>query len=685
MVRKRRKNSAFVELARRIGLISIFLCFLGGNSAATFSVFTQDQRYIIAQININQTKSFMKFNHIFSLAMVVLLFCVGKTSAQNAPSLYMPLNIKDCYEKGTRSDDGKPGAAYWQNKANYLIDVSVDIPNKTVNGSVSITYTNNSPDTLKTIRLKMAHDLWKKGNPRNYPLPVQDIGDGMVVSNVQIDGSSKFQRAPIQSSTFLNLFPKQALAPGGQMEISMDWSYVAPSSPGTPRECVCDSTTWFLAYWYPQVAVYDDLHGWASVPYNGMQEMYNDFSDYEVNITVPADIMVWSTGEWANPGEVLKPKFLSRFKEAQRSKEVVSIFSKEDYERGKPFFKKSSGTHTYVYKAQNVPDFAFALSNYYLWDAHTITVDANTGRKALVAAAYNPASEDYYEVCEIAGKGIKLMSEWLPGYPYPYPAMTVFNGDDGMEFPMMCNDVSTAPRSPIGLTVHESSHTYFPFMMGINEQYYAWMDEGWAAFFDVLVTDSVAGKPQGSLRNYPDYAGTDGDMPPMVPSCQLGTAYRVASYNRPQAAYMNLYQMLGYETFHKCMVEYMDRWKGKHPQPFDFFNTWNEVSGQNLNWFWKPWFFDWGYPDLAVEGLQSTGRGEEVIIKNSGTMPMSVFGTIEFEDGSTQNIRLTSEVWKSGNQTVKVQIPADKKVVKVQIGDPHVSDKFESNNIWMRG
>jgi hypothetical protein len=258
--------------------------------------------------------------------------------------------------------------------------------------------------------------------------------------------------------------------------------------------------------------------------------------------------------------------------------------------------------------------------------------------------------------------------------------MTVFNGDDGMEFPMMCNDVSTHPRSPIGLTVHEMSHSYFPFMMGINEQYYAWMDEGWAAFFDVLVTDSVAGKEQGRLRNYWDYAGTDMDMPPMTPSRQLGSAYRVASYNRPQAAYMALYQMLGYERFHGCMVEYMNRWKGKHPQPYDFFNTWNAAAGENLNWFWKPWFFDWGYPDLAVGTVDSDG----VVIENRGTMPMSVIGEIEYTDGSKDVFNRTAAVWKTGNLSISIPVSAGKTVKKVLLGHSHVSDTVKENNVWER-
>lgn len=612
-----------------------------------------------------------------NLLFACTAICIWATTSLSAQNLYMFRNIQKSYENGTRALDGHPGPKYWQNHAAYSIDVAIDLPTREVRGSAAIRYFNESPDTLKMIRLKLAHDLWRKNSQRAYELAASDINDGVDIRQVRVRNAvvENFR----QTNTFLNITLEQGLPPGQSIDLGVDWTHVAPAARSAPRECVCDSTTWFLAYWYPQVAVYDDLHGWADMPYNGMQEMYNDFSDYEVRITVPGNVMVWATGIWQNPEALLTPDFLNRYNTALASTEVIKIFAPEDYARNTAFFK-NRGKHTFVYKAAGVPDFAFGFSDHYLWDARSALVDPGTGRTALASAAYDPKSEDYYEVCQVAAKGLEVMSTFLPGYPYPYPRMTVFNGDDGMEFPMMCNDASTHPRSPVTLTVHEMSHTYFPFMMGINEQYYAWMDEGWAAFFDVLVSDSLAGKSLGRLRNYWDYAGTDMDMPPMTPSRQLGSGYRVASYNRPQAAYLNLYQMLGYERFHRCMVEYMDRWKGKHPQPHDFFYTWNDAAGENLNWFWKPWFFDWGFPDLAVGRVDVDG----IVIENRGTMPMTVSGSIEFSDGTTERFLRTAEVWKPGNVSTTIPVAAGKTVKRVALDDPHVSDTVRENNFWER-
>lgn len=612
--------------------------------------------------------------------VVSVLLLLFTSIAQYGQSLYMPRNIQKAYDNQTRSQDGRPGVQYWQNRAVYNIDVAVDLATRGVTGKADIQYFNNSPDTLKIIRIKLAHDLWRKNGQRSYDLPADAVTDGVEIRQVLLDGKPVDPENQRQSGTFLTIIPAQPLPPGQSIRLDIDWFHFMPLAQGAPREGAYDSTTWFSAYWYPQIAVYDDLHGWASVPYDGLVEMYNDFSDYDVRLTVPGSIMVWATGIWENPAELLQPEFLRRYQSALNATEVVKIFSPEDFAAGTPIFKPAE-THTFRYKAEAVPDFAFAFSDHYLWDATSALVDPATGRRALVSAAYNPASTDYYEVCRVAADGLQLMSTWLPGYPYPYPRMTVFNGSGGMEFPMMCNDGSSAPRSPVGLTVHETAHTYFPFMMGINEQYYAWMDEGWAAFFDVFVTDSVAGKSLGRLRNYPDFAGTDNDMPPMTPAFNLDrTAYRVASYNRPQAAYVTLYQMLGYERFHRCMVEYMNRWKGKHPQPFDFFNTWNEAAGENLNWFWKPWFFDWGYPDLAVQQVDKNG----VIIENTGTMPVSVRGEIEYTDGTKEKFQRTAEVWKTGGKTILIPVSNGKSIGKVTLGDPHVSDTVDENNTWIR-
>ena len=517
--------------------------------------------------------------------------------------------------------------------------------------------------------------------------------EGVRIDALTYNGQPVDDNGRRRNGTFLDIdLKKTPLPPKTTATLTVKWSYVLPAGEDAARECVCDSTTFFVPYWYPQIAVYDDLRGWADAQYTGQYEFYHDFADYDVTVSLPPGFQVWATGEWQNAAEVLEKTYLDRWKKAQTAAEVISVFSEKELQAGGVYRKKQpaessilsagSGLVAFRFKATDVPDFVFAASDHYNWDATSVVVDDKTGRRTFVSAAYSTSATDYPQVARIAADGIRLMSTWLPGYPFPYPVMTVFNGNDGMEYPMMCNDASTAPRSPMTLTVHEVSHTYFPFMMGINEQDYAWMDEGWASFFDYMLSDSLSGHTLGQVRGYSAIAGTDNDVPPMVKSRNLSSAYRNASYQRPQNAYFTLLDLLGYEKFHQCMTEYMNRWKGRHPAPFDFFNTWNDVSGQNLDWFWKPWFFEWGYPNLGIQSVvkDESANAQAVVIERKGNIPVPVHLEVEYTDGSKQTFHHTAAVWKDGTQTFRVVCAAGKSVKNVRLGNRTIPDTDQKDN-----
>ncbi len=616
--------------------------------------------------------------------LLIVLFLSFGAAISAQTNLFVPRNYLKSYEKATRSWDGKPGANYWQNRANYVISASLEPVTRLLSGEETVTYFNNSPDTLKVIRIKLQHDRYRKGASRAFDVTASDVSDeGVIIRYLGWNGQEVDSRNYTRAQTFLDIsLRNKPLAPGSNATLSVKWSYTLPAGEDAARECVCDSTTFFVAYWYPQIAVYDDLNGWASYPYTGLQEFYNDFSDYDVSITLPQGFQAWASGEWQNVEELFTTTYLERWNKAHTSSEVSSIFSEKELNSGGVYKKKQPST--FHFKATDIPDFAFAASNHNNWDATSVVVDDKTGRRTFVSAVYNSASSDYPQVTRIAADGIRLMSTWIPGYPFPYPCMTVFNGNDGMEYPMMCNDASTAPNSPMTLTVHEVSHTYFPFMMGINEQDYAWMDEGWAAFFDYQLSDSLSNHTLGGVRPYSAIAGTDNDVPPMVKSRNLSTAYRNASYQRPQNAYFTLLDLLGYDKFHTCMTAYMDRWKGKHPAPFDFFQTWNQVSGENLDWFWKEWFFEWGYPDLAIEGVitDEAAHCQVVIIDRKGTIPVPIHLALVYTDDSKEVIHHTAAVWKNGQQNFKVSCPAGKKIKSIELGTRTIPDVNLKDNKW---
>ena len=382
---------------------------------------------------------------------------------------------------------------------------------------------------------------------------------------------------------------------------------------------------------------------------------------------------------------MLQPAILKRWTEAHSSAEIISIFREAELKEGKVFQKAKKNVFHFI--ATDVPDFTFAVSNHYNWDATAVVVDDTTGRRTFISAAYDSKSKDFLKVARIASDGVRLMSTYLPGYPFPYPSLTVFNGNDGMEYPMMINDASTSEEGVMGLTVHEAAHTYFPFMMGINEQYYAWMDEGWANFFEHFISDSLS-HTKTLIRG--TSFGNDLDVPPMVASKNLsGRTYTFESYTRPQLAYTQLLDLLGYETFHKCMSTYMDRWKGKHPGPYEFFNTFNDVSGQNLNWFWKPWFFEFGYPDLAIgsvariDNALGSSNQQVVYVDNRGNIPVPIHLTFYYTDGSKEERHQTADIWKNDKRkTAPFDTSLGKTLKKVVLGGKTIPDSKPKDNSW---
>jgi hypothetical protein len=627
-------------------------------------------------------------NKLYTMLRSLLLglfLLVSLASSLAQTTLFVPRNYQKPYARGTRSWDGKPGPNYWQNRANYVIRATLDPKTRRLSGEETIAYTNNSPDSLKSIRLKLQHDRYRKGAQRAYDVTASDVSDeGTSIESLTYNGANVDEKRRSRSATFLDISLKDSpLPPKTSATLTVKWSYTLPAGEDAAREYARDSSVFFVPYWYPQIAVYDDLNGWASHPYTGLQEFYNEFGDYDVAVTMPRGFQVWATGEWQNAAELLEKNYLDRWEEAHASAEVISVFSEKELQTG-GVYRASKGGSTFRFKASDVPDFAFAASDRYNWDATSVVVDDATGRRTFVNAAYDTKSTDYPQVARIAADGIRLMSTYLPGYPFPYPSMTVFNGNDGMEYPMMCNDVSTAPNSPMTLTVHEVSHTYFPFMMGINEQDHAWMDEGWAAFFDFKLSDSLSNHTIGGVRPYSSVAGTENDVPPMVRSRNLGTAYRNAAYQRPQNAYLTLLDVLGYEKFHACMTAYMDRWKGKHPAPFDFFQTWNDVSGQNLDWFWRPWFFDWGYPDLGIQGVvrDEAANCQVVVVGRSGNIPVPVHLVVEYADGSKETFHQSAAVWRDGKQQVRVACPPGKQPKSAKLGLKTIPDAEPKDNTW---
>lgn len=614
--------------------------------------------------------------------IISILLIVSSILAQ-PHQFYMSKPVQKAYENGTRSFDGNPGGDYWQNRADYEIEVSIDPWKKEVNGSLLVNYFNESPDTLTKIVMRLYQDFYKKGNNRDFQISTEAVHDGVDIKRVSVRGNELVTSEGTQnisrSGTNMHISLDEPLNPGEEIAIEVGWSFIIPTK-STVRLGAYSDTSMFVAYWYPQVAVYDDVDGWDEGSYTGLTEMYNDFSNFKVHITAPQNYVVWGTGVLQNPKEVLNEKFLERYNKALQSESTVNIITLDNKNEEVTIGEYS----TWIYEAENVPDFAFATAKNYLWDASTVFL--NSGKKVFVDACYKRDAKNFDRVEYILNEAVKFHSYEMPGVIFPFPAVSVFNGSGGMEFPMMINDGETSTyESTVGLTMHELAHTYFPFYMGTNERRYAFMDEGWAVFLPVEKQNEL-GNYNSMERRYGRYgaqAKSITAVPPMVPSFALDrTSYRMASYTRPGAAYFALQEQLGEEVFLKGLQEFIHRWNGKHPTPYDMFFTFNEVSGQDLNWFWENWFFDFGVAEMELTSFEIVDGKKTATIKNNGGLFVPVILNIYYKDGTEEELIRKPEVWKNGNNEIAVELNAEKKITMISLGHdnhPNISEKTKLN------
>jgi hypothetical protein len=619
--------------------------------------------------------------NILLIKIIFILLLSNNSFPQS--SLYIPLNIKKAYDKETRSYDGKTGPKYWQNRSDYKIEVRIEPETRMLHGKETIKYFNNSPNKLKYIVINLYQDLNKYGNIRMRSLRKEALSDGVNIENIEINGAKVGNWKQQRYGTNLFLYLPESLQTGDNITFYIEWNFIIPKGSNI-RMGTYGPSTFMVAYWYPQISVYDDVDGWDRIDYTGEQEFYSDYSNYDVSVTVPNNVCVWATGVLQNPEDVMTTKYYERYNKALESNTVINIINKEDLAKGN-IFNQETKYNIWHYKAENVTDFAFAMSGSYLWDAVSLRVEE--GRNVLISAAYNPDSQDFYEVAEISRVTIDMLSNDFPAVPFPYPRFTVFNGSGGMEYPMMANDGTRYSKSStVNVTSHEISHTYFPFYVGTNEKKYAWMDEGWAQVLPIKIQDSLAEGNDQAYRNVSRYlfnAGGEMEMPMMTPSNLLTyPTLGTASYFRPAVAYLILRDILGEEVFGNALREYIDRWKGKHPMPYDFFFTFNDVTGENLDWFWKLWFFERGYPDLAIKDVMHTGSKVKIIVERVGLLPIPIELKLIADDFSEIIIHNDASIWKNGDKEIIIKKDTNKKIIKVELGSILIPDVNKKNNVF---
>ena len=618
---------------------------------------------------------------------IIAALALLSTSANRATAqqLYTPRAIASTYAHGTRSLDGRPGPNYWQNRARYTITLTALPPDRTVRGTEEIVYANNSPDTLHGVVIKLLLNIHKPGAPREGGASPEYLTSGVQIDRFAANGKTQQWRDGVR--TWQNVALPTPLAPHDSVHLSFDWHYQI--SLEANREGMIDSTTYFLAYFYPRVAVYDDYNGWDRIDFTDQQEFYSDFNDYDVTVRVPANYVVWGTGTLLNSAEVLQPETQRRFQASLTSDQTVHVATRG--ELAAHTVTAAGPVNSWRFRAANVPDMTFGVSDHYVWDAASVVVDDATRRRASVQAAFNDTAADYHHMVGYARHALDWLSHHWPGVPYPYEKTTVFQGPAGMEYPMMANDESY-PDTVFSRFVaeHEIAHTYFPFYMGINESRYGFMDEGWATTFEYLIGQADVGPERAAsffkqfrVNGWIQDPSPLEDLPIITPVDMLkGPAYGNNAYGKAALGYLALKDLLGDATFRKALHGYIDRWHGKHPIPWDFFNSFTDLSGRKLDWFWRDWYFSNGYIDLALRNAARTGNGYAVTIENVGGMPAPVDVVAHYADGSVERFHQTPAIWEANQKRTTVNVATRKAVQSLELDGGIWVDADTTNNRW---
>ena len=600
--------------------------------------------------------------------------------------LMMPQNIKKAFTNETRSADGKPGKKYWQNHGKYNINVSVAPPSKTVTGTETISYINNSPTELKTLMFKLILNIHVPGTARQNSASPDYLTKGIIIDKYIENGIEQKFGDP-RGQTMQQVRLAKPLATGDSISLSFNWYYELSEESG--REGKLDSTSFFLAYFYPRIAVLDDVHGWDRMNFTDAQEFYNDFNDYTVSVTVPKNFLVWGTGDLQNAAELLQPAFLAKFNKSFTSNEVINVVTKTDLEAKN--ITTQNATNTWKWKATNISDVAFCISDHYVWDAASVLVDKKTVRRASCQSAYIFGAGKFANQVKHIQHSLDWYSNNFPGIPYPFPKSTIIQGFADMEYPMMAND---SPQDDDimqrFIAEHEVGHSYFPFYMGINEHRYGFMDEGWTTAFENMIAQDDMGKEKANkffqqfrVANWALNPTDESQIPIITPVNILsGQAMGNNEYGKPALAYLALKDMLGDDLFKKSLHGFMDRWNGKHPIPWDMFNSFSNVSGKDLSWFWNNWFFTSNYMDVAVGNVTVTKTGYSLNIKNVGGYVVPVNVVIEYADGSKETIHQTAGIWEKNQQATSININTKKKITYLNLDGDLYMDANNKDNSW---
>jgi hypothetical protein len=627
----------------------------------------------------------------------------GQTSTPERPRPY-PLLETSAFARavaqGTRTRSGRPGPRYWQQWARYQLAAELDPRTARIMGHGTIWYYNHSPDTLRHVVFHLYQNVYKPGAVRSVPLPVTT---GMRLITVTAQGRRIWPVVPSDSGspallvdgTILTLRLPAPLAPGDSAAFAFRWEFTLPG-PGDFR-IGTDGEVFYVGYWYPQLAVYDDLGGWQADPYLGWGEFYMGYADYDVRLTVPDGFLVAATGTLENAADVLRDEIRRRLSAARRSPEVTHVVGASERGAGRATQRGRRGTLTWRFHAAHVRDFAWGTSDRYLWDATRALVPRATGGAepdtVMINSFFRPEARYWRHACRYGQHVIEFLARFL--WSYPYPQATSVEGllSGGEEYPMIT--LIGSGRDTVDVLeehAHELGHMWFPMLVGSNENHFAWMDEGLTEFNG---NQTAAALLSGIDENGPDRdryiaaARADSEMPAMLhldqypPHIKAGA---VASYAKIATMLVALRRMLGDSVFMAAYREYGRRWQYKHPQPDDLWNTFHDVTGRDLAWFWRSVLYETWALDQAIGDVRAAGDSVDIVVEDRGLLPMPVDLAITRAQASVERIEVPVDVWLAGNRRCLVRVVATPQITHIEIDpDRAFPDIDRSNQRWDDG
>ncbi len=626
-----------------------------------------------------------------------------------------PRGFLDAVRRGTRTPSGWPGPSYWQQWTDYRLSAVLSPRYRRLDGEARITYHNRSPDVLPAVYLHLTQNVHAPGAARNEPYEVTGGMDlsrvaaaGVHLAELTAEAAVADEGAAGQGvagyavdGTILRIDLPEPLMPGGTVELELAWTFRVPQGGAGPRMGWDGDELFFLAYWYPQMAVYDDVVGWQIDPFLGLAEFYAGFGSYDFTVEVPEGWIVLASGRLQNPGEVLAPSVLERLRQAESSDSVVHVLAEDDIGAGRATRRgpDAGGTLEYRFRADTARDAAFSATRSSLWDAVRAPVgdvdgDGETDYTR-VDAVYRPGAPRWANTARYGRHAIESLSRFL-ALPYPWPHMSAIEGGGivtgGMEFPMMTliGDYNARGDSALYyVTAHEFGHMWVPMIVATDERRYGWLDEGMTSFAENQVRKEFFPGQDAERSDREAYletagAGTEGEMLRWT-DYQYPGRVRTATYGKPSTVLVALRGLLGEREFLMAYREFIRRWAFKHATPWDFFHTIEDVTGRDLDWFWRAWYYETWILDHAILDVRQSGGGAEIVIRDLGLVPMPALVRVTRQDGEELMLEVPVETWLAGKTEAILKVREGPPVIRVEI-DPErrFPDVDRENNVWPR-